>query len=136
MPPTIFFGGNVASAQNGASVQWNPMQSGSEHLAVIVARLLLLVGMMLTTFAPLKPCWYLTLIAALSVLQCMLLHAQEHRWKIKSNQPHPLQNIDLALQALRFRAIRHRAQDEACVRAAALLCSTDDRRQILMTSRR
>ena len=53
--------------------------------------------------------------AGLGVLQCILLHIQDHKYKVEGDGVHhPLAKVQLALDALRLKATRARGQvDEA-----------------------
>jgi hypothetical protein len=78
------------------------------HFVCLASR----VGVMGTTigicFSPLTPAVQLWVQASLAVVQCALLHVQDHKCAIDSHKMHPAAALPQALHALRQRAQRHR----------------------------
>ena len=72
------------------------------HCVVVLVRLCLLVANVFG-FARIavRPWSYVTIQACLAVVQCVLLHMQEHSCKISSKQTHPMAAMPHALRTLR-----------------------------------
>lgn len=83
--------------------------SHSAHLIIIFTRIVLLMAKVLVCFAPLQPVVLLCVEAVLGVLQCALLHMQEHRFSISSTRTHPNARLPDALHAIKSKAQRYRA---------------------------
>ena len=72
------------------------------HCAVVLARLGLLVGNVLgVARVAVEPWIFVTIQACLAVVQCVLLHVQEHSCKITSKRRHPMATMPHALRTLR-----------------------------------
>ena len=70
----------------------------------------LALGVMIgVCFLPLLPYQTISIEAAMSMLQCYLIHLQMDRFRVTgSGRPHPLADLQASLDALRLKASRHR----------------------------
>ena len=72
------------------------------HVLVVLSRVALLLGNIVgLSQLELVPWKFISLQAGLAVLQCILLHLQEHQFKITSGKAHPMAKLPKALKTLR-----------------------------------
>lgn len=92
------------------------------HFACLAARGAVMGSTIGICFAPMTPAVQLAAQASLAVVQCALLHLQDHKCNIDSHKMHPAASLPQALHALRQRAQRNRnvnCRDTLCDSASA-----------------
>lgn len=79
-----------------------------QHCAVVLAQILALLAQILTPLLPLVPLLMVTVHTAIGLVQCILLHYHEYRFKVTGPEVHPLTGVPYALESLRVKASKRR----------------------------
>ena len=96
---------------------WHAVGEQPMHFVVVGCRWLLILSLGLASFIPVAPLPFLSILAAISIAQVLMLQAHDFRWALSNTQmrPHPMAELPNALLALQNR--RKRGADEAAKKA-------------------
>lgn len=81
------------------------------HCVVVALQLVVLVGQSTASLASTQPYLFFCVQAALGVVQCILLHIQEHKLRVHGTAAHPLSRVPECLDSLRLKATRTRVMN-------------------------